>query len=220
MRRDTPLPLRQLPPAGHQPLLVCRLPFTDHARFDFDKFAAHVGAAQRIMDDIIDLEAEKIDAIIEKIASDPETAEVKQTELALWQKIRRKTLIGRRTGVGTTGEGDMLAALGLRYGTPEATDFSELVHRSLALAAYRASVELYSPARSIRDLRHRTREKQPLHNAPERGRSAALRRHGQARTAQHSMPDHSAHRHHKPHDADHIGHRAGVHARLQSAAAR
>ena len=117
-------------------------PFTDHARFDFDKFAAHVGAAQRIMDDIIDLEAEKIDAIIEKIASDPETAEVKQTELALWQKIRRKTLMGRRTGVGTTGEGDMLAALGLRYGTPEATDFSELVHRSLALAAYRASVEL------------------------------------------------------------------------------
>lgn len=117
-------------------------PFTDRARFDFDKFAAHVGAAQRIMDDIIDLEAEKIDAIIEKIASDPETAEVKQTELALWQKIRRKTLMGRRTGVGTTGEGDMLAALGLRYGTPEATDFSELVHRSLALAAYRSSVEL------------------------------------------------------------------------------
>lgn len=88
------------------------------------------------------MRAEKIDAIIEKIASDPETAEVKQTELALWQKIRRKTLMGRRTGVGTTGEGDMLAALGLRYGTPEATDFSELVHRSLALAAYRASVEL------------------------------------------------------------------------------
>ena len=117
-------------------------PFTPQARFDFEKFSAHVGAAQRIMDDIIDLEAEKIDKIIEKIKSDPETPEVKQTELTLWEKIRRKTLMGRRTGVGTTGEGDMLAALGLRYGTPEATDFSERVHRSLALAAYRASVEL------------------------------------------------------------------------------
>lgn len=117
-------------------------PFTPQARFDFEKFSAHVGAAQRIMDDIIDLEAEKIDKIIEKIKSDPETPEVKQTELTLWEKIRRKTLMGRRTGVGTTGEGDMLAALGLRYGTPESTDFSERVHRSLALAAYRASVEL------------------------------------------------------------------------------
>ena len=91
------------------------------------------------MDDIIDLEMEKIDKIIEKIASDPETDEVKQTELHLWQKIRAKTLKGRRTGVGTTGEGDMLAALGLRYGTPEATTFSTEVHKQLALAAYRSS---------------------------------------------------------------------------------
>lgn len=117
-------------------------PFTPEARFNFELFREHVAKAQRIMDDIIDLEMEKIDRIIAKIDSDPETDEVKQTELHLWQKIRRKTLMGRRTGVGTTGEGDMLAALGLRYGTHEATDFSETVHKALALAAYRSSVEL------------------------------------------------------------------------------
>ncbi len=119
-----------------------RDPFTKDASFDFDLFKTHVAKAQRIMDDIIDLEKEKIDKIIDKINSDPETDEVKQTELHLWQKIRTKTLKGRRTGVGTTGEGDMLAALGLRYGTPEATEFSTLVHRTLALAAYRSSVEM------------------------------------------------------------------------------
>ncbi len=117
-------------------------PFTPEARFDFDLFNSHIRKAQRIMDDIIDLEAEKIDKIIEKIESDPETEEVKATELNLWKKIRTKTLLGRRTGVGTTGEGDMLAALGLRYGTPQATDFSENVHKAIALAAYRESVEL------------------------------------------------------------------------------
>ena len=98
--------------------------------------------AQRMMDDIIDLEMEKIDTIIEKIKSDPETPEVKGTELHLWEKIRSKTLKGRRTGCGTTGEGDMLAALGLRYGTQEATEFSVKVHRALALAYYRASVKM------------------------------------------------------------------------------
>lgn len=117
-------------------------PFTPEARFDFDLFNSHIRKAQRIMDDIIDLEAEKIDKIIEKIESDPETEEVKATELHLWKKIRTKTLLGRRTGVGTTGEGDMLAALGLRYGTPQATDFSENVHKAIALAAYHESVEL------------------------------------------------------------------------------
>lgn len=117
-------------------------PFTPEASFDFDLFREHVGKAQRIMDDIIDLEMEKIDTIIEKIAADPETAEVKDTELNLWRKIRAKTLKGRRTGVGTTAEGDMIAALGLRYGTPEATDFSEKVHRALALAAYSSSVNM------------------------------------------------------------------------------
>lgn len=119
-----------------------RDPFTDKARFDFDLFRTHIAKAQRIMDDIIDLEMEKIDKIIEKIASDPETEEVKATELNLWKKIRTKTLKGRRTGVGTTGEGDMLAALGLRYGTKEATDFSTEVHRALALAAYSSSVDM------------------------------------------------------------------------------
>ncbi|MCH5244878.1 MAG: adenosylcobalamin-dependent ribonucleoside-diphosphate reductase [Muribaculaceae bacterium] len=119
-------------------------PFTDKAEFDFELFAKHVAMAQRIMDDIIDLEMEKIDKIIDKIKSDPETEEVKQTELNLWKKIRTKTLKGRRTGVGTTAEGDMLAAMGLQYGTVEATDFSEKVHRSLAVAAYRSSVVMAS----------------------------------------------------------------------------
>lgn len=117
-------------------------PFTPKARFDFDLLRRHAGYAQRIMDDIIDLEAEKIDVIIDKIKSDPEVAEVKQTELNLWKKIREKTLKGRRTGCGTTGEGDMLAALGLRYGTKEATDFSVEVHKTLAVAYYGASVDL------------------------------------------------------------------------------
>lgn len=119
-----------------------KYPFTDRAEFDFDLFREHVAKAQRVMDDIIDLETEKIDKILAKIDSDPESEEVKGTERHLWEKIRTKTLKGRRTGVGTTGEGDMLAALGLRYGTTEATDFSEKVHRTLALAAYRSSVEL------------------------------------------------------------------------------
>ena len=114
-------------------------PFTPEAKFNFELFRDYVGKAQRLMDDIIDLEKEKIDQILAKIESDPETEEVKQTERNLWHKIRTKTLKGRRTGVGTTGEGDMLAALGLRYGTTEATDFSESVHRALALAAYRSS---------------------------------------------------------------------------------
>ncbi len=117
-------------------------PFTDKARFDFKLFADHIAKAQRIMDDIIDLEMEKIDLILAKIESDPETEEVKTAERALWKKIRAKTLKGRRTGVGTTAEGDMLAALGYRYGTPEATDFSESVHKALALAAYGSSVEM------------------------------------------------------------------------------
>jgi len=117
-------------------------PFTSEAYFDFDLFKKHVGKAQRIMDDIIDLEMEKIDKILEKIDSDPESEEVKSIERNLWEKIRAKTLKGRRTGVGTTAEGDMLAALGYRYGTPEATDFSESVHKALAIAAYSSSVEL------------------------------------------------------------------------------
>ena len=115
-------------------------PFTAEASFNFDKFKQHVQYAQRIMDDIVDLEMEKIDQIIEKIKADPENDEVKETEFHLWEKIKRKSGMGRRTGVGITAEGDMLAALGLRYGTEEATKFSVLVHKTLALNAYRSSV--------------------------------------------------------------------------------
>ncbi len=115
-------------------------PFTEKAEFNFSKFKEHVMCAQRVMDDIIDLEMEKIDTIISKIESDPETDEVKATELNLWKKIKAKTLKGRRTGLGTTAEGDMIAAMGLTYGTKEATNFSVSVHKTLALAAYRSSV--------------------------------------------------------------------------------
>ena len=117
-------------------------PFTSKASFDFDLFKKHVQLAQRIMDDIIDLELEKIDKIMEKIDADPEGEEIKRTERLLWEKIKFKSAQGRRTGVGTTGEGDMLAALGLRYGTDDATDFSENVHKIIAIEAYRSSIQM------------------------------------------------------------------------------
>lgn len=119
-----------------------RNPFTPEAEFDFDLFRRHIRLAQRFMDDIIDLEQEKIELILKKVASDPQTEEVKNTEYHLWEKISRKTAMGRRTGVGITAEGDMLAALGLRYGTQEATDMAVEVQRTLALAAYASSVEM------------------------------------------------------------------------------
>ena len=119
-------------------------PFTKEAYFDYDKLTTVVRKAQRIMDDIIDLEMEKIDLILAKVDSDPEPEEVKSPERNLWLKIKEKTLRGRRTGLGTTAEGDMIAAMGLRYGTPEATDFSVSVHRAVALAAYTESVEMAS----------------------------------------------------------------------------
>ncbi len=143
-------------PCGEIPLCTydsCRLlainlysyvvnPFQDNAYFDFDLFSKHVQLAQRIMDDIVDLESEKIDKILDKIDADPESEEVKFTERNLWKKIQRKTLQGRRTGVGITAEGDMLAALGIRYGTDEGNDFSEKVHREVAVNAYRSSVKM------------------------------------------------------------------------------
>ncbi len=143
-------------PCGEIPLCTydsCRLlavnlysyvvnPFKEDAYFDFELFAKHVQLAQRIMDDIVDLESEKIDKILEKIESDPESEEVKFTERNLWKKIQRKTMLGRRTGVGITAEGDMLAALGIRYGSNEGNDFSEKVHREVALNAYRSSVKM------------------------------------------------------------------------------
>ncbi len=117
-------------------------PFTKDAYFDFDLFRSHVRMAQRIMDDIIDLELEMIDRILTKVESDPQTPEVKATEVNLWKKIQHMAEAGRRTGVGITAEGDMLAALGLRYGTQEATDFAVEVQRTLAVQAYKSSVEM------------------------------------------------------------------------------
>ena len=143
-------------PCGEIPLCAydsCRLlamnlysyvehPFTDKARFNAELFAKHVAIAQRIMDDIIDLEIEKIDAILEKVYSDPESEEVKRCEIELWKNIRKKALQGRRTGIGITAEGDMLAALGKRYASEEAIEFSTSVQKLLAFEAYKSSVNL------------------------------------------------------------------------------
>ena len=143
-------------PCGEIPLCAydsCRLlsinlysyvvnPFTKAAFFDFDKFKKHVAIAQRIMDDIVDLELEKIDQIMVKVKDDPQSDEVKGAEYHLWEKIKYKSGLGRRTGVGITAEGDMLAAMGLRYGDNKATDFSVEVHKTLALNAYRSSVDM------------------------------------------------------------------------------
>ncbi len=143
-------------PCGEIPLCAydsCRLlainlfsyvvnPFTKEAYFDFELFKKHVAYAQRMMDDIIDLELEKVDAIIAKIDADPEDPEVKRVERNLWLEIRKKAEEGRRTGVGITAEGDMLAALGIRYGSEEGNSFSVNIHKTLALAAYRSSVDM------------------------------------------------------------------------------
>ncbi len=117
-------------------------PFTPNAKFNYERLADHAAKAQRLMDDLIDLEIEKIDAILAKIDTDPEDPDVKHSERHLWEKIRRRTLMGRRTGLGTTAEGDMIAALGLKYGTPEATAHSVSVHRAIAIAAFHSSVTM------------------------------------------------------------------------------
>ncbi|AEV31478.1 ribonucleoside-diphosphate reductase, adenosylcobalamin-dependent [Owenweeksia hongkongensis DSM 17368] len=117
-------------------------PFSEGASFNFEKFKEHAKIAQRIADDIIDLELEKIDAIMAKIKADPESEDVKRTEFSLWEKIKEKCIQGRRTGIGITAEGDMLAALGLRYGSEESLDFTEEVHKTLAVEVYRGSMEL------------------------------------------------------------------------------
>ena len=159
LQKHNPVPkmaINSTNPCGEIPLCPydsCRLlainlysyvnkPFTTEASFDYELFKKHVALAQRIMDDIIDLEMEKIDRILEKIDSDPEDPEIKRAERILWEKIKAKTAQGRRTGVGTTAEGDMLAALNLRYGTEEASDFSEKIHRLVAIEAYRSSINL------------------------------------------------------------------------------
>ncbi|MBP3290635.1 MAG: ribonucleoside-diphosphate reductase, adenosylcobalamin-dependent, partial [Alistipes sp.] len=117
-------------------------PFTADAKFNFDLFKQHVGKAMRMMDDIIDLELEKVELIINKVSADPEEEDIRRVEYELWLKIREMALLGRRTGLGITAEGDMLAALGLRYGSDEAIDFAVSVHRTLALEAYRASTKM------------------------------------------------------------------------------
>ncbi|MBK6274933.1 MAG: adenosylcobalamin-dependent ribonucleoside-diphosphate reductase [Saprospirales bacterium] len=117
-------------------------PFTKHATFNWELFKQHIAYAQRIMDDIIDLELEKIDTILEKLNKDPETEDIKHTEINLWNKIRNMAVLGRRTGVGITAEGDMLAGLGLRYGSDEGIEFAVNIHKTVALEAYRASVHL------------------------------------------------------------------------------
>ena len=137
-------------------------PFTKGAFFDFPLFRKHVAIAQRIMDDIIDLELEKIDAILDKVHEDPESEEVKGVEIRLWEKIKQKAKEGRRTGVGITAEGDMLAALGLRYGSEEATDFAVDIQKTLAVEAYRASVHLAKDRGSFKIYDTRREENNPF----------------------------------------------------------
>ncbi len=137
-------------------------PFKEDAYFDFELFEKHVKIAQRIMDDVIDLEAEKIDKILAKIESDPESEEVKSSERNLWKKIQTKTLQGRRTGLGITAEGDMLAALGIRYGSDEGNDFSEKVHRTIALNAYKSSVVMAKERGAFEIFDAKREEKNPF----------------------------------------------------------
>ena len=139
-------------------------PFTSSAKFDFDKFKKHVHIAQRIMDDIIDLELEKIDSILAKVNEDPEDREVKRVERQLWENIRTKAEEGRRTGIGITAEGDMLAALGLQYGSENAIDFSVEVHKTLAIEAYRSSVYMAKERGQFALYNHKREENNPFIN--------------------------------------------------------
>ncbi len=139
-------------------------PFTPEAYFDYDLFREHVTKTQRMMDDIIDLELEKIEGIQKKIESDPESEEVKGAEKKLWEKIYRKSSMGRRTGVGITAEGDMLAAMGLRYGSEEATEFSENIHKILAITAYTSSVNLAKERGAFEIFDIKREEKNPFIN--------------------------------------------------------
>ena len=139
-------------------------PFTPEAKFNFELLREHTRKAIRMMDDIIDLELEKIEAIQAKIESDPESDEVKEAERKLWQKIYRKSSMGRRTGVGITAEGDMLAAMGMRYGSPEAIDFSVEVHKLVALAAYGSSVNMAKERGAFEIFDYKREENNPFIN--------------------------------------------------------
>ena len=131
-------------------MLPTHLPL--NAKFDFELYKEHVGLAQRMMDDIIDLELEKIDVILAKIDADPEVEELKHVERNLWKNIRTKAEEGRRTGIGITAEGDMLAALGLRYGSDEATNFSVDIHKTLTLESYKSSTYLAKERGAVRNI--------------------------------------------------------------------
>ncbi len=179
-------------------------PFTKNAVFDFELYKEHIGLAQRMMDDIIDLELEKIDAILAKIDADPESDELKHVERNLWRNIRKKSGEGRRTGIGITAEGDMLAGLGLRYGSDEATNFSVEVHKTLALEAYKSSTYLakergpFTIYDSEREKNNpfilRMKEADPVmyNNMVKFGRRNI------------ALLDYCPHRNHKPDDSDHI----------------
>lgn len=190
-------------------------PFTKGAFFDFPLFKKHVAIAQRIMDDIIDLELEKIDAILDKVHEDPESEEVKGVEIRLWEKIKQKAKEGRRTGVGITAEGDMLAALGLRYGSEEAIDFAVDIQKTLAVEAYRASVHLAKDRGSLRFTIPAVR-RIILHQALTRSRSRYVCRNGEVRTPEYCLSDDRTNRNDKPDDSDDFRYRTCVPACIQT----
>ena len=185
-------------------------PFTAEASFNFEKFKKHVNAAMRMMDDIIDLELEKVDAIIKKIQGDPEDADIRRVELELWEKIKEKAIQGRRTGLGITAEGDMLAALGYRYGTEEAIDFAGQDPEDFGSGGLSGFGRDGQRARSIPDLRCRTGEEQPDDSPYQGGRSGTLRRYGSVWTTQYRHPDDRAYGNHQPDVPNHIGYRTRI----------
>jgi ribonucleoside-diphosphate reductase alpha chain len=189
-------------------------PFTEKARFNWEKFRKHVGLAQRIMDDIIDLELEKVDAILDKIYKDPEDEEIKRVEINLWENIKRKAVEGRRTGVGITAEGDMLAGLGLQYGSENAIDFSVEVHKTVALEAYRSSVHLARERGPFEVFDFAKEKENPFINRLGKEDPGLLEEMKQAWPQEYFPAHHCPHRDHQPHDPDHFRHRTGVFASL------
>ena len=192
-------------------------PFKKDAKFNFDKFRSHVAMAMRMMDDIIDLELEKVEQIIEKIAADPEDEDVRRVELELWKKILGMAQKGRRTGLGITAEGDMLAALGLVYGSEEAIAFAVEVQKTLAVEAYRASVKM-AAERGAFPVYDAAKEKDNPMIARIREADPELyaEMDDEGRPPQYRHADHRPHGYHVAHVADHVGHRAGVPHGLQT----
>ena len=191
-------------------------PFKADAKFNFDKFRDHVYKAMHMMDDIIDLELEKVEQIIGKIAADPEDLDVRRVELELWKKIREMARKGRRTGLGITAEGDMLAALGLRYGTQGGDRLRRRGAEVPRSGGLRRFGEDGRRARRLPGLRRREGGEQPDDRPYPRGRSGALRGDDEGGPPQYRHADHRAHGNHVAHVADHFGHRAGVPHRLQA----